>query len=104
MCCNKLFKWYRICINSLCYKKHKMVKTYDIHYDKEADFIEVFFGDQTECYADEPQKGIFVRKDENTNEIKSIGIVSFSKRTQILQELLRKFKIDFPIDFKINSN
>lgn len=81
-----------------------MVETYDIHYDKEADFLEVFFGDQTECYADEPQKGIFVRKDEDTDEIKSIGIVSFSKRTPILKELLGKFKLDFPIDFKINSN
>ena len=81
-----------------------MVETYDIHYDKEADFLEVFFGDPTECYADELQKGIFVRKDENTDEIKSIGIIGFSKRTLILKELLKKFSPNFPIDFKIIYN
>lgn len=80
-----------------------MVETYNIHYDKEADFLEVFFGDPAECYADEPQPGVFVRKDENSGEIKSIGIIGFTKRTTMLKELLRKFNLTFPIDFKITS-
>ena len=80
-----------------------MVETYNIHYDKEADFLEVFFGDPSECYADEPQQGVFVRKDENSDEIKSIGIIGFTKRTAMLKELLRKFNLVFPIDFKITS-
>jgi len=80
-----------------------MVETYDIHYNKEADFLEVFFGDPSECYADEIQQGVFVRKDESSNEIKSIGIIGFTKRTAMLKELLRKFNLAFPIDFKITS-
>jgi len=78
-----------------------MVETYDIHYDKEADFLEVFFGDPTDCYTDELQQGVFVRKDEDTGEVKSIGIVGFSKRTAILKELLKNLNLSFPIDFKI---
>lgn len=78
-----------------------MVETYDIHYDKEADFLEIFFGDSTDCYADEPEQGVFVRKDEDTNEVKSIGIIGFTKRTAVLRELLIKLKLAFPIDFKI---
>ena len=82
---------------------YKMIEPYDIYYDKESDFLEVFFVDPTECYADEPEKGVFVRKDEHTNEIKSIGIISFSKRGALLNELFNRFNLVFPIDFSINN-
>ena len=80
-----------------------MVSTYEVHYDKDADFLEIFFGDPSECYAEEPEQGVFIRKDENTDEVKSIGIIGFKKRTSILQELLRKLNLAFPIEFNVVS-
>lgn len=78
-----------------------MVNTYEVHYDKDSDFLEVFFGDPSECYAEEPEQGVFIRKDENTNEVKSIGIIGFKKRTAVLQELLKKLNLNFPIEFNV---
>ena len=78
-----------------------MVNTYEVHYDKDSDFLEVFFWDPSECYAEEPEQGVFIRKDENTNEVKSIGIIGFKKRTALLQELLKKLNLNFPIEFNV---
>jgi len=80
-----------------------MASTYEVHYDKDADFLEVFFGGPSECYADEPEQGVFIRKDEKTDEVKSIGIIGFKKRTAVLQELLKRFNLAFPIDFRITA-
>ena len=80
-----------------------MVSTYEVHYDKDADFLEIFFGDPSECYAEEPEQGVFIRKDEDTDEVKSIGIIGFKKRTSILQELLQKLNLAFPIEFNVVS-
>ena len=55
-------------------------QTYDIYYDEEADYLEVFFGAPSNCYANEIETGVFIRKDEKTDEVKSIGIFSFKKR------------------------
>jgi len=54
--------------------------TYEVYYDEEADFLEVFFGEPTKCYADEIEEGIFIRKDKETGEVKSVEILSFKKR------------------------
>lgn len=72
--------------------------TYEIYYDERADFLEVFFGEPTECGADEVEEGIFIRRDEKTNEIKSIGILSFRKRAQILKKILRRFNLRVPLE------
>ena len=50
---------------------------YEIYYDKEADFLEVFIWESLECIATEIEKGVFVRKDIKTGEVKSIGIINF---------------------------
>jgi len=75
--------------------------TYDIYYDKEADFLEIFFGEPSKCLAEEMQEGVFIRRDENTNEIKSIGILSFKKRVGVLKQILQKVNIDFPLEISI---
>jgi hypothetical protein len=72
--------------------------TYEIHYDETADFLEVFFGDPTKCIAEEVEEGIFVRRDRETNEIKSIEILSFKKRAQILKEVLQRFNLRVPLE------
>ena len=77
--------------------------TYDIYYDEEADFLEVFFGEPTKCYAEEPEEGIFIRRDEKTKEIKSIGIFSFKKRTQKLKEMLKQLNLQLPLDVVLPS-
>ena len=73
----------------------------NIYYDEEGDFLEIFFGDPTECYAEEPEQGVFVRKDEQSDEVKSIGIIGFKKRTHLLKKLLAEFNLSFPINFSI---
>ncbi|MBS3077525.1 DUF2283 domain-containing protein [Candidatus Pacearchaeota archaeon] len=74
---------------------------YEIHYDKEADFLEVFFGEPTPCFTEEPEEGVFIRKDENTSEVKSVGIFAFGKRVYLLKRLLQKLdkKLPSEIDF-----
>ena len=77
-------------------------QTYDIYYDEEADFLEVFFGEPTKCYAEEPEDGVFIRKDEKTNEVKSIGIFSFGKRLQLLKKLLTHLNKKLPREIDIS--
>lgn len=76
----------------------KSEHTYNIYYDEEADFLEVFLGESSECYAEEVEPGIFIRKDENTEEIKSIGILGFKKRAEILKNILSRMNIRIPIN------
>ncbi len=78
-----------------------MEQTYEVFYDEIADFLEVFVGSPTKCYAEEIEPGIFIRKDENTDEIKSIGIFSFKKRAVVLKEILRKINLRFPLNISI---
>ena len=40
-------------------------KIYEVHYDENADFLEIFFGESSECYADEVEEGIFIIRDKN---------------------------------------
>lgn len=76
----------------------KTPKIYEIYYDEVADFLELYFGEPTKCYANEIEEGVFVRKDEKTNEIKSIEILAFKKRgEQILKEILNKINMRFPL-------
>ncbi len=78
-----------------------MEKTYEIFYDEVADFLEVFIGSPTKCYAEEIEPGIFIRKDEETGRIKSIGIFSFKKRSIALKKILEKMNLKFPLEISI---
>lgn len=81
---------------------NKETETYDIYYDEEGDFLEVSFGvpPKTE-YSEEIEPGVFITKDEATDEIKGIGILSFKKRTQILRKVLDKVNKRLPIEINI---
>lgn len=57
-----------------------------IYYDEEGDFLEISIGEPTNCYAEETDDGIFLRIDENTKEVKSIGILAFKKRLKSLKK------------------
>lgn len=73
-------------------------KTYNIYYDEESDFLEVFFGEPTESYAEEIEPGVFVRRDDKTDKITSIGILSYKKRANILTTFLKKINLKLPIN------
>lgn len=80
-------------------------ETYDIYYDEEGDFLEVSFGAPPETeYTEDIEPGIFVTKDEETNEVKSIGILDFKRRTEILKKILTSLNKKFPIEITMSSN
>lgn len=76
-------------------------QTYEIFYDEVADFLEIFIGSPTKCYAEEIESGIVIRRDEKTDEIKSIGIFGFKKRAIALKELLEKMSLRFPLNVSV---
>ena len=70
-----------------------------VHYDEEGDFLEIEVGKPTKCYAEEVEPGVFLRIDEKTKEIKSVGILSFKKRSKELKDI--KLKLPIEINFSI---
>lgn len=78
-----------------------MKSSLDIYYDEEGDFLEIFIGEPTKATAEEIEEGIFIRRDNQTNEIKSIGILNFKKRVQILKQILDRFHVDLLLDISI---
>ena len=68
-----------------------------LYYDEEGDFLEIIIGKPTKCYAEEMDNGIFIRKDEKTNEVKSIGILSFKARTKNLQDI----QVELPLEISV---
>ena len=59
-----------------------MKKQMYVYYDEEGDFLEISVGKPAKCYADEIRPGVFIRRDEKTDEIKSIGVFGFKKRSK----------------------
>lgn len=76
-------------------------QTYEVFYDETADFLEIFIGSPAKCYAEEIEAGIVIRRDEKTDEIKSIGIFSFKKRAIALNEILKKMNLRFPLNVSV---
>ena len=76
--------------------------TYEIYYDEPGDFLEIFFGEPAKCYTEESEPDIFIRKDQETDEVKSIGILSFKKRgAKILNGVLLRINKKLPIQISI---
>jgi len=63
-----------------------------VHYDEEGDFLEIGVGKPTKCYAEEVKPGVFIRIDEKSEEVKSIGILSFKKRTSSRHKFFKILK------------
>jgi len=79
-------------------------ETYDIYYDPEGDFLEITLGSPPEkSYADEIEPGVFISRDENTDKAFAIGILSFKKRCYILNEILKRLNIDFPLNISCSE-
>ena len=71
-----------------------------VYYDEEGDFLEISVGEPTKSYASEVEPGVFIRKDNKTNDIKSIGILGFKKRAKNLKDI----KLNLPVDIKLSAN
>jgi len=68
-----------------------------LHYDEEGDFLEIAVGRPTKCYATEVKPGVFLRKDEKTDEVKSIGILSFKKRSKSIKDIELKLPVEISL-------
>jgi len=72
---------------------------YEIHYDEDADFLEIYFGEPSSSVVEEIEPDIFVRRDEKTGEVKSLEIFGFRKRGErILRETLKKINLRMPLN------
>jgi len=69
-----------------------------LYYDEEGDYLEIFVGEPSECYAEEIEPGVFLRIDKKTGEVKSIGILDFRKRTS-----LKDVEFNLPIRFDFSE-
>jgi len=71
-----------------------------VHYDIEGDFLEISIGNSTECYADEIEPGIFLRKDEKTNEVRGVGILGFKQKSKKMQDI----EVMLPLKLSISAS
>ena len=81
-----------------------MNKSIDIYYDEEGDYLEVSFGapPNTE-YTEQLESEVMITRDSETKEVKSIGIVAFKKRDEMLKSVLRKLNLSIPLNISFNK-
>jgi len=70
-----------------------------VYYDEQGDFLEISIGKPTQCHAEEVEPGVFLRIDEKTKEVKSVGILSFKKRAKDLRDI----KLNLPIEVNFSQ-
>ena len=58
-----------------------------IYYDAESDYLEIVFGEPTECYYEKIGPDTFVRIDEETGEIKGYAIYNVKKSDSPLKAI-----------------
>jgi hypothetical protein len=84
----------------------KNQETIDVYYDELGDFLEVSFGVPPKSeYTMDIESGVFVTKDKETNDIKSIGILNFKTRAKeaILKKVLKQLDISMPLDISVSK-
>jgi uncharacterized protein YuzE len=64
-----------------------------MYYDKEADYLEIRFGEPTESHYDKIGSDVYVRMDEKTGEIKGHALFNVQKGTSPLQTI----DVDIPL-------
>ncbi|NCN99315.1 hypothetical protein COU62_02195 [Candidatus Pacearchaeota archaeon CG10_big_fil_rev_8_21_14_0_10_35_219] len=82
-------------------KEHE---TYDWYYDEDADFLEVSFEESAESgTTEEPEEGVFVTRDGDTNRVANVGILSFKKRPEVLKKILLSLGKRLPLEISVPS-
>lgn len=80
-----------------------MKEAIDIYYDEAGDYLEVSFGapPKKEYTEDVDPNEVLITRDEDTNEVKSIGILAFKKREYSLKEVLKRLNLSMPLEVSI---
>ena len=61
--------------------------SYDkIKYDKRHDILHVFLGSPINAFADEEFPGIYVSRNDDTNDIVGLTIIDYTKKKQLLKD------------------
>ncbi|MBS3083780.1 DUF2283 domain-containing protein [Candidatus Pacearchaeota archaeon] len=71
----------------------------EMHYDEEADYLEIFVGEPRADYGEHISKDIVIFKYEDNGKLYGIGIFNFKKRASSLKDVLS----NLPISIKIES-
>ena len=69
-----------------------------IHYDEEADFLELRIGKPTPSIYDDMGNDIFQRKDEKTGKIKGFAVFNFKKRSKF-----KEISVPLPINISLSN-
>ena len=77
-----------------------MAKNMKMHYDEEADYLEIFVGEPREDYGEHISKDIVIFKYEDNGQLYGVGIFNFKKRASDLKDVLSKL----PVSIKIEPN
>lgn len=64
----------------------------DMKYDHRHDVLHVFLGNQANASADEEHPGIYVNRDESTEQIVGFTILDFSKQKESLRQFYPEYK------------
>ena len=66
-----------------------------IKYDKRHDILHVFLGSPINAFADEEFPGIYVSRDEDTNDIVELTIMDFKEKKDLLTKYFPQFFFDY---------
>ena len=75
-----------------------MAKNMEMHYDEEADYLEIFVGEPREDYGEHISKDIVIFKYEDNDQLYGVGIFNFKKRAANLNDVLSKLPISIKIE------
>ena len=74
-----------------------MAKNMEMHYDEEADYLEIFVGEPREDYGDHISKDIVLFKYEDNDQLYGIGIFNFKKIASDLKDVLSQLPVSIKI-------
>ncbi len=75
-----------------------MAGNMEIHYDEEADYLEIFVGKSREDYGEHISKDIVIFKYEDNDQLYGIGIFNFKERASDLKDVLSKLPVSIKIE------
>lgn len=64
-------------------------------YDKQHDVLHIFLGSPINAFADEEFPGIYVSRDEDTNDIVELTVMDFKKKKKLLTKYFPQFLFDY---------
>jgi len=77
---------------------NKVKQNMEIFYDNEADILEIFLDEPTNCYFNEIEDDLFEGREEKTNKLVGFKIFNFKKRGG-----MKGTKINLPANIKIEG-